>query len=160
MDILDVLNELEELVEESTKIPLVRKIMVDDELILDMIDHIRTALPEEMRMAKSISAEREKIIEEARLEAKRIVSEAKEELSRMAGENELVKQARHQASELIEQTKALSREIKIGAYQFADDLLLSSEETLDKVLTQVKSARSELRKPPKSIEQEAAITKQ
>ncbi len=159
MDILDVLNELEELVEESTKIPLVGKILVDDELILDMIDHIRTALPEEMRQAKTISAEREKIIQEARTDAERIISEAREELNRMAGENELVKQARQQASELIEQAKMMSREIKIGAYQFADELLMSSEETLDKVLARVKKARGELRKPPKSIEQEAAIAK-
>ena len=80
MDILDVLNELEELVEESTKVPLVSKILIDDELILDMIDHIRTALPEEMRMAKSVAVEREKILEDARNEAKRIIGEAREEL--------------------------------------------------------------------------------
>jgi len=72
MDILDVLNELEELVEESTKVPLVGKILIDDDLILDMIDHIRTALPEEMRLAKSVAVERERIIEEARNEAKRM----------------------------------------------------------------------------------------
>ena len=159
MDILDVLNELEELVEESTKLPLVRKILIDDELILDMIDHIRTALPEEMRMAKAITAEREKVMEEARLEAKRIINDARDELSRMTGENELVKQAKQQAAELMDQAKLMSREIKIGAYQFADDLLLDSEQTLEKVLTQVKNARSELRKPPKSIEQEAAIAR-
>ncbi len=159
MDILDVLNELEELIEESTKIPLVRKILVDDELLLDMVDHIRTALPEEMRQAKAIAAEREKIVQDARMEAEKIIKEAKEELNRMTGENELVKQARQQASEIIEQAKALSREIKIGAYQYADDLLMNSEKTLEKVVTQVKNARGELRKPPKSIEQEAAIAK-
>jgi len=148
MDILDVLNELEEIVEESTKVPLVGKILVDDELILDMVDHIRTALPEEMRQAKSIAQEREKILEDARQEAKRILGEAKEELSRMTGENELVKQARQQATEVVEQAKNLSREIRVGAYQFADDLLNSSEETLKKVLAQVKSAREELRTPP------------
>ena len=158
MDILDVLNELEELVEESTKIPLVGKILVDDELILDMVDHIRTALPEEMRQAKAIVLEREKILEDAKLEANRVVTEAKDELSRMAGENELVKQAKQQAGEVVDQAKAFSREIKIGAYQFADELLKNSEVTLDTILSQVKNARAELRTPPKS-EQEAATTK-
>lgn len=157
MDILDVLNELEELVEESTKVPLVGKILIDDDLILDMIDHIRTALPEEMRLAKSVAVERERIIEEARNEAKRIVSEAREELSRMAGEDELVKRAREQASEVMEQAKTISREIKIGAYQFADDLLGKGEDNIEKILNQIRNAREELRTPPKS-EQEAAPT--
>jgi len=158
MDILDVLNELEELVEESTKVPLVGKILIDDELILDMIDHIRTALPDEMRKAKAVMLESERILEEARLEANRIITEAKEELDRMTGENELVKQARQQATEVMEQAKTMSREIKIGAYQFVDDLLQSTEANIEKILTQIKNARTELRTPPKS-EQEAAATK-
>lgn len=158
MDILDVLNEMEELIEESTRVPLVGKVLVDDELVLDMVDHIRTALPEEMRQAKAIVMEREKLLEEAKAEAKRIVGEAKEELSRMAGEDELVKQARHQAVEIMDQAKELSREIKIGAYQYADELLTAGEQNLEKILNQIRAAREELRTPPKS-EQEAAPTK-
>lgn len=158
MDILDVLNEMEELIEESTRVPLVGKILVDDELILDMVDHIRTALPEEMRQAKAVVNEREKILEDARAEAQRIITQAREELSRMAGEDELVKQAKSQAAEVIEQAKTLSREIKIGAYQFADELLTKSEQNLDAILSQIKTARDELRTPPKA-EQEAAPTK-
>ncbi len=158
MDILDVLNEMEELIEESTRVPLVGKVLVDDELILDMVDHIRTALPEEMRQAKAVVSERERILQDARAEAQRIVTQAKEELSRMAGEDELVKQASAQAAEVIEQAKTLSREIKIGAYQYADELLTKGEENLDKILMQIRIAREELRTPPKA-EQEAAPTK-
>lgn len=158
MDILDVLNELEELVEESTRVPLVGKILVDDELILDMVDHIRTALPEEMRQAKAIVTERNKILEEAKTEAKRYVTEAREELSRMAGEDELVKQARAQAVEVIEQARSLAREIKIGAYQFADEMLSKGEQNVEQILNHIKAAREDLRTPPKS-EQEVAATK-
>lgn len=158
MDILDVLNELEELVEESTRVPLVGKIMIDDELILDMVDHIRTALPEEMRQAKSIVQERERILDDARKQAERMLAEAKEELDRMTGENELVKQARQQASQVLEQAKALSREIKVGAYQYADELLSTSELTVERILTQIREARKELRTPPAG-EQQAAATK-
>lgn len=158
MDILDVLNELEELVEESTKVPLVGKILIDDELILDMVDHIRTALPEEMRQAKAIVAERERLLEEARLEAKRVVTDARAELTRMTDETELVKQAQQHASQILDQAKILAREIKIGAYQFADELLNNGEVTLESILNQVKNARTELRTPPGS-EQEAAAAK-
>lgn len=158
MDILDVLNEMEELLEESTRVPLVGKVLVDDDLILDMVDHIRTALPDEMRQAKAIVMEREKILEDAKAEAKRVVTEAKEELSRMAGEDELVKQAKQQAVDVLEQAKNLSREIKIGAYQYADELLTKGEQNIEAILNNIRAAREELRTPPKA-EQEAAPTK-
>jgi len=158
MDILDVLSEMEELVEESTRVPLVGKIMIDDELILDMVDHIRNALPEEMRQAKAIVQEHEKILEDAKRQAEQILAQAKDELTRMTGENELVKQARQQASQMLEQAKALSREIKVGAYEYADDLLNTSEQTVEKLLAKIKDARTELRTPPPG-EQQAAATK-
>ncbi|ADG82930.1 ATPase [Thermincola potens] len=155
MDILDVLNELEEVIEESTKLPLVGKVLVDDELILDMIDHIRTSLPEEMRQAKAIVLEREKILEEAKLEAQRIIKEAKEEIAKMAGQDEIVKQAQEQAQAIVEQTNAVAREIKIGAYQYSDDLLKHVEEVLEKSLLQVRSGRAELQaQPQKQAEKE------
>lgn len=159
MDILDVLNELEELIEDSTKVPLVGKVLVDDELILDMIDHIRTALPEEMRQAKIITQERERILEEAQKEAQRVVNEAKDEITKMAGETEIVRQGQDQAREMVEQAQNLSREIKMSAYQFADELLGTLENNLEKNLATVRGGREELRTGPKS-EKDAASAKQ
>lgn len=159
MDILDVLNDLEELIDESPRIPLVGKVLVDDELILDMVDHIRTALPEEMRQAKAMVMEQEKMMAEARKEAERIIKEAKEEIHKRVSEDDIVRQAKYQANDIMDQAKALSREIKIGAYQFTDELLKTSEDRLETILLQVKKAREELRTPPKG-EQEAASAEQ
>ncbi|MFZ5640964.1 MAG: ATPase [Bacillota bacterium] len=159
MDILDVLNELEELVEDSTKVPLVGKVLLDDELVLDMIDHVRTALPEEMRQAKIITQERERILEDARNEAKRIINEAREEITKMAGETEIVRQAQDHARDLVEQSQNLSREIKMSAYQFADELLGMLENNLEKNLATVRSGREELRVGPKA-EKDAAAAKE
>lgn len=153
MDILDVLTELEEVIEESTKIPLLGKVMVDDELILDMVDHIRTSLPEEMRQAKAVMVEREKILDEAKLEAQRIVKEAKEEIGKMAGETEIVKEAQQQAQAVVDQTNAMAREIKIGAYQYADDVLKKVEELMEAELAQIKTGRAQLQLGPQVSEE-------
>lgn len=159
MDILDVLNELEELIEDSTKLPLIGKVLVDDELILDMIDHIRTSLPEEMRQAKIITQERERIMEEAQKEAQRIVDEARDEITKMAGDTEIARQAQDHSRELVEQAQNLSREIKMSAYQFADEILGALENNLEKNLATVRSGREELRVGPKS-DKDAAASKQ
>lgn len=159
MDILDVLNELEELIEDSTKVPLVGKVLVDDELVLDMIDHIRTALPEEMRQAKAIAQDRERIMDEAHKEAQRIVNEAKTEITKMAGDTEIARQAQEHARDIVEQAQTLGREIKMSAYQFADDLLGMLEGNLEKNLATVKNGREELRVGPKT-EKDAAAAKE
>ncbi len=159
MDILDVLNEMEEMVEDSTKVPLVGKILIDDELILDMIDHVRTALPEEMRQAKVITQERERILDEAQKEAQRIVTEAREEIAKMAGETEIARQAQEHGRDIVEQAQNLSREIKMSAYQFADELLHTLEKNLENNLVTVKNGREELKHGPK-IEKDAAAAKE
>jgi hypothetical protein len=58
MDLITALNELEELVENSSKVPLTHKVIIDEDRLLDLLDHIRTSLPEEVRQAKWILQER------------------------------------------------------------------------------------------------------
>ncbi len=66
MEIFNVLNELEELVEASIKVPLTRRVMVDEDRLLDYLDRIRTSLPEEIRQAKWVIQEREKVMSETK----------------------------------------------------------------------------------------------
>ena len=61
MDLLSALNELEELIENSGRVPLTRKVMVNEDSILDLLDRIRTTIPEEIRQAKWIIQERRKL---------------------------------------------------------------------------------------------------
>lgn len=65
MDLLSALNELEELIENSGRVPLTRKVMVNEDSILDLLDRIRTTIPEEIRQAKWIIQEREKVMSES-----------------------------------------------------------------------------------------------
>ena len=145
MELLSVINELEELIETSGRIPLTRKVLVDEERILDILDRIRTILPDDVRKAKWVVQEREKVMEEAHKEAERILEEARKEAERRAEESEVVRQAKERAEAILGKAEQVAREIKLGTREYADGILAKLEERLDKITREVQQGRAELK---------------
>ncbi|MDA8335747.1 MAG: ATPase [Peptococcaceae bacterium] len=145
MELFEVINELEELVDSSPRIPMTRRILVDEERILEFLDRIRTAMPEEMRQAKWVVQEREKVLSESRKEAQKIVDNAQKEVERRIDENEITGKARETADEIIHKAEKVSWDIKQGAHEYADDLLRTLQEKLDRVAAEVQQGRTELK---------------
>lgn len=145
MELFNVLNELEDLVENSPKIPLTRRVLIDEEKLLDYLDRMRAALPEEVRQAKWVLQEREKVLADSKKEALRIMEEAQKQLDRRAEESEIARQAKAIAEEVVQKAEVVAREIKQGARDYADDILSGLEEELNKLITQVRNGRAELK---------------
>jgi len=145
VELLSVINELEELIETSGRIPLTRKVLVDEERILDILDRIRTILPDDVRKAKWVVQEREKVMEEAHKEAERILEEARKEAERRAEESEVVRQAKERAEAILGKAEQVAREIKLGTREYADGILAKLEERLDKITREVQQGRAELK---------------
>lgn len=142
MKVLNVLDDLEDLIQNSKKV--LGKVLIGEEVLLDYIDRIRTLLPEEVHQAKWLSKERERLIQEAQQEAERILSNAREEVKRITDESELTRQAKESAEEIIAQAKRVAREIKSGAADFADEILGQLETSLNKSISIIGKAREEL----------------
>lgn len=145
MDLLSALNELEEAIESSSKIPMTRKILVDEERVLDLLDRIRTTIPEEIRQSKWIIQEREKVLSDSQREAVRILEDAKRQVEIKADDSEVVRQAKVVAEEIVKKAEAVGREIRDGARSYADDILKNMEESLGKILSQIQHGRNELK---------------
>ncbi|MBM7856197.1 vacuolar-type H+-ATPase subunit H [Desulfohalotomaculum tongense] len=146
MELLNILNELEELIEESPKVPLSKRVMVDENKILDYIDRIRTTLPDEVRQAKLLIKEREKVINESRREAQQLLENAQRQIEKKANESEVVEMAQNKAKEIIQQAEKIAREIRLGARDYADEILQKMENDLSKLTKQIKAGREELQK--------------
>ncbi len=80
MKVLKLLEELEDIVDDATGLPLSNKIMVDAEEIFQIVREIRLALPDDVQQAKWIRDERDRILGEAKAEYERIIREAKNRL--------------------------------------------------------------------------------
>ncbi|MDA8228872.1 MAG: ATPase [Desulfitobacterium hafniense] len=144
-DVLELLDELEEIIDSGTKIPMTGKVLVDDSALFELIDRIRSSLPEEIQSAKWIMNERQKLISEAQAEAQKIVERGKTYIEKMAEENEVVKQAQEYAEEIVRQAQAYAREVKFGAVQYADEVFQGMEKALADNAASIRKNREELR---------------
>src|ERR671930_159014 len=77
-------------------------------------------------------------------EAERIVKEARDEQTRLISEEEVVKQAERQAEDIVEDARAREREIRLGAEDYADDILNTLEVNLTKFIAAVQRGRDRL----------------
>jgi len=145
VELLSVLNELEEFVQNSSRVPMTRKVLLDEERLLDFLDRLRTLLPEEVRKAKWVVQEREKVIAESRQEAQRLIEEAQKEVAKRTEENEIVRRANEMAEEIIQKAEQVSREIRQGARDYAEDILAKLESRFDRMLREIEAGRNELR---------------
>lgn len=128
--VLQLLDELEEILDSSRAVPFSSKVSVDKEELYDIIGEIRLKLPNELKQSKWVIEERNKILIDAQKEADEIVKNAEDRMSRMVDENEVTKQAYEQAALIIDSAKKTSKEMRLGAIEYAESVLASAEEKL------------------------------
>jgi vacuolar-type H+-ATPase subunit H len=105
---------------------------------------MRSTIPEEIKQARWIVKERQEMLAEAKQEADRIVAEANEKAARLASEEEVVRLAEKQAKEIIEDARERERETRLGAEDYADEVLANLEVNLEKFLAAVRRGRERL----------------
>jgi cell division septum initiation protein DivIVA len=142
--LLDLVEQLEEVLDRGTKVPLTGKIMVDEEVVLEILDGIRSALPEEIRQANLILTERDRLLENARTEGEKLVERAHKQAEYLLQEDEIAVQSRAYAEEIVNKAQQYSREVKVGALKYSDDLLHDMEIKLEETFKAIKASREEL----------------
>ncbi|MEN4100574.1 MAG: hypothetical protein ROW52_11675, partial [Anaerolineaceae bacterium] len=78
MDILHLVDRLEELFNESRSIPFTHSVIVDEDRMLDIIDQMRVSIPEEIKKAQQLLAQRDRMLAQAQEEANRTLALARE----------------------------------------------------------------------------------
>jgi len=144
MDIMALIDKLEDLIASGKKVPLTNSVVVNEKELYDIIDEVRATLPDELKQARWIVKERQEMIEEAEKEANRIIEEAREKASALAAETEVVRRAEKQAADILDAARAREREIRLGAEDYADEMLANLEVNLGKLLTAVQRGRDRL----------------
>lgn len=123
MDLLKLLNEIEDILEDSSTIPLSGKAIVDRHELLEILKEIRIKLPDEIKQAEWIRGERQRILAEAQNESETIVNEAKSHIEEMVENDEITKKAQERSDEIISKAQSNAKDIRLGAKEYADELL-------------------------------------
>ncbi|HJJ10973.1 MAG TPA: ATPase [Clostridiaceae bacterium] len=145
MEIFTLLENIEDILEKSKGVPFSNKVLVDKEEILEIISELRLKLPEELKQAKWIKEERQRILVEAQKEADDIVKEAENRIISMIDEHEITKKAYEKKAEIIETANEMSREISKGTKDYADNVLNGIEVALQEALKIIQNNRNELK---------------
>ena len=144
-EVYTLLQAIEDMLDSGANLPFTKKIMVDREAVLDVVKEIRFKLPDELKQAKWVKEERQRILEEAQKEADDIVKEAENRIIAMIDEHEITKKAYEKKAEIIDDAEAYSKELVSATKDHADGILAELEGILKEKLETVKSNRKELK---------------
>ena len=141
MDIMEIIDMMEEAIEKASSVPLTGKVMVDKDELLDFLQEIRLVYPDELKEAKWVKEERQRILSEAENRAETIQKNAEETQAQLINEHEITKCAYEQANELVNEAQQNAMEIRTDTDQYVDDVLNDLEHRLDLLLRKVKEYR-------------------
>jgi cell division septum initiation protein DivIVA len=144
MDIMALVDRIEESMDAGRSVPLARGRLIDTDKVYEIIDEIRGSFPDELKQARWIVKERQEMLEEAEKEANRILEEARDRAQALANETEVVRLAEAQAADILDKARTQEREIRLGAEDYADEMLANLEVNLGKLLTAVQRGRDRL----------------
>jgi len=144
MDVLVLIDKLDDLVHNAKSVPMTDTVRVDKEEIYDILDQMRATIPEEIKQARWIVKERQEMLAEAKRESERIIKEAREKQDDLIGQEEVTKQAERAAEDIVEDARSREREIRLGAEDYADEILNTLEVNLSKFIAAVQRGRERL----------------
>ena len=141
-----MINDLYEMIDASAKLPLSKdKAIVSVTGFKDILDEIRANLPQEIRQARGIVADRNRIISQANQEAEAIIHSAEDRARKMVAKSEIVRQAQHRSSEMISDAKMKSGEMRKTAADYIDDIMKQADDDMSKTLAELKKARQNIK---------------
>lgn len=140
--VYDLLDEIETTLEESNSIPFTNKVMVDRDILFDIIREVRMNLPKEIENAKWVIQERNRIVIEAQRETEHMKEQVQDQLEELIDQHEVTKGAENRAAQIIDEAKQMSREIRLGALEYADELLAKLEQRLKTTLAKLQDETS------------------
>ena len=139
-----LLDRLEAILVQGRDLPFSSGVVVDRDRCFDLINQMRVSIPEEVKKAKRLQQERERLIAQANEEAERIVALAREQAAEMVREHELIKRAEQQAQEVLDQVEGEAEQVRAGADDYALVVLQQLEELLTQQLNTVRNGISTL----------------
>ncbi len=126
-DIDFLVDRLEKLVQDSSRLPLTDKLMVEEEAILRIIDQLRTTVPAQIRDAQRVLQERDSLSAQGEEKAAGIVKLAQERADQMVSENTVLQRAEQERQAIIEAAEAEAARMRAKAAEDAEQTRSSAD---------------------------------
>ena len=150
MDILHLVDRLEELFNDSRPIPLTSNVIVDEDRMLDLIDQMRIAIPEAVKDAQKLVAEKDRTLAQAQEEANRTIKLARDKSDGMLDRDSIVEAAQARADQILDQARLDAEVIR----QEADDYTMESLTMLE---IELERLNNQVRNGIRALQEQAAV---
>ena len=139
MDILNLVDQMEELLDQSRPIPFTHNVVVDEERMLHLIDQMRVAIPDQVKKAEQVVAQKDRMLAQAQEEANRTLAIAREKSEQMVERDAIVQAAQSRAEHVQVEARADLERERQEADEYVLETLTRLELELDRYLTQVRN---------------------
>jgi vacuolar-type H+-ATPase subunit H len=153
MDILHLIDRLEELFNESRPIWFTHSVVMDEDRLLDLIDQMRVAIPEEIKKSQQLLSQKDRILAQAQEEANRTIGLAREKADKMVEKDPITQAAQVRADQIIDQTRQECEQMKRDADDYVLHSLQDMQTEVEKITNQVKNGILTIENSKKSPDQ-------
>ena len=160
MDILQLIDRLEELFNESKNVPFTKNVMVDEDRMLDIIDQMRIAIPEEVKKAQQLLGQRDRVLAQAQEEANRTLELARQKADQLVAKDIVAVEGQRRSDQVLTQARAEADSIRADADDYVLNSLQQLQAELERISNQVQNGirtveEEQARRAPSSVSETA-----
>lgn len=154
LNVMELLEYLEEILENAPKVPITGKAMIDTKEFEEVIEQIRNYLPDELKKAKWVMGEKDRILEDAQKEYQNVKKETMEMMRQNIENHDMVKEAKLRANEIIALSQRDAKAIRIGSREYSTEILSQLDKEIEeKKLQLIQSMQDSFEKAAKEIDE-------
>ncbi|MBE6111457.1 MAG: hypothetical protein E7195_00355 [Peptococcaceae bacterium] len=155
MSIYNLLDQLESTIEGSKRAFMQNdKIIISPDELYQLIDQIRSSVPDDIRDAQWVKKEEEQIKKKAQEDYERIIEEAHLRAQDLVCETEIYRLAEIRVKEMLDEANQAAHDITLGAFNYANDIMEKIEKQLQIYYDVVQDGKDEIQKSLDALNQE------
>ena len=145
MSIDEILEEMDELLDKSSSVPFMsHKKIVDGERLRELINDVRLNMPHELKEAKKIEFDCQRILNEAKINAEAIIRKAEERAAQIVSKEAIVVEAKKKAIDMLTKAQAAAKNLQQNATVSVSKILNDTENYYAKNLQEIKAVKAKL----------------
>lgn len=142
----DILDEMNDVIDKAKPFPFAgNKYIANTDRLRELIDDARLHLPSEIKEARNVVFDKNRILNEAKEKAEAIINQAEKRAASIVSQDAIVKEATKKAYDILTKAKTAANQMKKEASEYTDSLMNKTERFMTAVLQDVRKTKSELR---------------
>ncbi|MCD7890812.1 MAG: vacuolar-type H+-ATPase subunit H [Ruminococcus sp.] len=145
MSIDEILEEMDELLDKATSVPFMfHKKLIDGERMRELINDVRLNMPQELKEAKKIEFDCQRILNEAKINAESIIRRAEDRAAQIVSKEAIMVEAKEKAIDMLTKAQAAYKNLQQNALASVNKIYSDAESYYVKSLQEIRAAKGKL----------------